>query len=114
MVQLGLRPPNKKVGSRVSVGGLSKGTRRQFAAPHGVARSISPTSSRLPTNIRSIRGAKFYHLGEFSAWLRPKRTATPLFGAPDRGFRKYLELFHSLRMPRSIVPGHSYAMDGAR
>jgi type VI secretion system protein ImpL len=39
--------------------------------------------------------------------LRPKRAETPLFGVPSRGSGKYMGLFSSLRVPKSIISGHS-------
>jgi type VI secretion system protein ImpL len=53
-------------------------------------------------------------VGIITIRLRPKRAETPLFGVPARGVRNYLGLFTSLRVPKSIVIGHSCsAADGA-
>ncbi len=46
-------------------------------------------------------------VGVITIRLRPKRTETPLFGLPARGVRKYLGLFSTLRVPRSVVVGYS-------
>ncbi|KIG13332.1 IcmF-related protein [Enhygromyxa salina] len=39
--------------------------------------------------------------------LRPKRAETPLFGVPSRGSGKYMGLFSSLKVPKSIISGYS-------
>ena len=46
-------------------------------------------------------------VGIVTVRLRPKRAETPLFGVPSRGSNKYLGLFSSLRVPKSIIGGHS-------
>ena len=46
-------------------------------------------------------------VGVITIRLRPKRAETPLFGVPARGVRKYLDLFASLNVPKSIVTGHA-------
>src|SRR5690606_11166621 len=53
-------------------------------------------------------------VGVITIRLRPKRAETPLFGLPSRGVRKYLGLFDTLRVPKSVVTGHSCsAAEGA-
>jgi type VI secretion system protein ImpL len=52
-------------------------------------------------------------VGVITIRLRPKRAEAPLFGVPSRGVRKYLELFSSLRVPKSIVTGHVCQAVGA-
>jgi type VI secretion system protein ImpL len=46
-------------------------------------------------------------VGVITIRLRPKRAETPLFGVPARGVRKYLDLFATLNVPKSIVTGHA-------
>ncbi len=46
-------------------------------------------------------------VGIITIRLRPKRNETPLFGLPSRGVRKYLGLFTSLRVPKSVVVGYA-------
>ena len=52
-------------------------------------------------------------VGVITIRLRPKRAETPLFGVPSRGSRKYLALFDTLKVPRSIVSGHSCPAAGS-
>jgi len=47
------------------------------------------------------------NVGVVTIRLRPKRSETPLFGVPARGQKKYLGVFSSLRVPRSVVSGYS-------
>jgi len=51
-------------------------------------------------------------VGIITIRLRPKRAETPLFGVPSRGSRKYLALFNTLKIPRSIISGHSCKTGG--
>ena len=46
-------------------------------------------------------------VGIVTVRLRPKRTETPLFGVPSRGTKKYLGMFTSLRVPKSVVSGYA-------
>jgi type VI secretion system protein ImpL len=46
-------------------------------------------------------------LGVITIRLRPKRAETPLFGVPSRGTSKYLGLFSSMIVPKSILSGYS-------
>ena len=46
-------------------------------------------------------------VGVITIRLRPKRNETPLFGVPSRGSRKFMGLFSSLKVPKSIVSGYS-------
>ncbi|EDM78072.1 hypothetical protein PPSIR1_23684 [Plesiocystis pacifica SIR-1] len=46
-------------------------------------------------------------VGVITIRLRPKRAETPLFGVPSRGTNKYLGLFTSMRVPRSVISGYS-------
>ncbi|PRQ03606.1 hypothetical protein ENSA5_14090 [Enhygromyxa salina] len=51
-------------------------------------------------------------VGVITIRLRPKRAETPLFGVPSRGSSKYMGLFSSLKVPKSIVSGHSCSTGG--
>ena len=46
-------------------------------------------------------------VGIITIRLRPRRNETPLFGVPARGQRKFMGLFSTLKVPRSIVSGYS-------
>nr|WP_255216038.1 type VI secretion system membrane subunit TssM [Pseudenhygromyxa sp. WMMC2535] len=46
-------------------------------------------------------------VGVITIRLRPKRNETPLFGVPSRGSNKYLGLFTSMTVPRSVVAGYA-------
>ena len=50
-------------------------------------------------------------VGVITIRLRPKRAETPLFGVPSRGSRKYLGLFSTLRVPRSVVSGYACQLE---
>jgi type VI secretion system protein ImpL len=52
-------------------------------------------------------------LGIITIRLRPKRAETPLFGVPSRGTGKYLGLFSSMVVPKSILSGYSCSASDA-
>ena len=49
------------------------------------------------------------NVGIVTVRLRPKRSQTPLFGVPSRGTKKYLGVFTSLKVPKSVFSGYSCA-----